>query len=110
MPTYEYSCTACGRRLEAVQSFSDAPLQVCPTCGGTLRKVFGSVGIVLKGSGFYRTDNRSTSRANGDARARDGAKDGSTDHGAGSNGASGGSSAGSASSGSGNTSTAATAP
>jgi putative FmdB family regulatory protein len=75
MPTYEYACTECGRRLEKVQSFSDDPLTECPHCGGTLRKVFGSVGIVLKGSGFYKTDNRrspaasSTSRGSGDSGA-----------------------------------------
>ena len=58
MPTYEYACTACGRGLEAVQSFTDDPLTICPECGGTLRKVYGAVGIVLKGSGFYKTDSR----------------------------------------------------
>jgi putative FmdB family regulatory protein len=58
VPTYEYACTACGRGLEAVQSFSDDPLTVCPECGGALRKVYGAVGIVLKGSGFYKTDAR----------------------------------------------------
>ena len=58
MPTYEYACTACGHRLEAVQSFSDDPLTVCPECEGALRKVYGAVGIVLKGSGFYKTDSR----------------------------------------------------
>lgn len=59
MPTYEYACTACGRHLEVVQSFSDDPLTACPTCGAPLRKVFGNIGIVLKGSGFYKTDSRS---------------------------------------------------
>ena len=58
MPTYEYACTACGHRLEAVQSFTDDPLTECPECGGALRKVYGAVGIVLKGSGFYKTDSR----------------------------------------------------
>lgn len=58
MPTYEYACADCGHDLEAVQSFSDDPLTVCPECGGTLRKVFGNVGVVFKGSGFYRTDSR----------------------------------------------------
>ncbi len=58
MPTYEYACTACGHRLEAVQSFSDDPLTECPECGGSLRKVYAPVGIVLKGSGFYKTDSR----------------------------------------------------
>jgi putative FmdB family regulatory protein len=65
MPTYEYSCTSCGHRLEAHQSFADEPLTTCPECGGSLRKVFGSVGIVLKGPGFYRTDSR-----NGSAKPR----------------------------------------
>ena len=58
MPTYEYACTACGHRLDAVQSFTDDPLTECPECGGALRKVYGAVGIVLKGSGFYKTDSR----------------------------------------------------
>jgi putative FmdB family regulatory protein len=58
LPTYEYACTACGHRLDAVQKFSDDALTVCPECGGTLRKVYGAVGIVLKGSGFYKTDSR----------------------------------------------------
>ncbi|MEV4618145.1 FmdB family zinc ribbon protein [Asanoa sp. NPDC049573] len=58
MPTYQYACTECGHQLEAVQSFADAPLSVCPECEGRLRKVFNSVGIVFKGSGFYRTDSR----------------------------------------------------
>ena len=61
MPTYEYACTACGHRLDAVQKFSDEPLTVCPECGGALRKVYGAVGIVLKGSGFYKNDSRSGS-------------------------------------------------
>ena len=64
MPTYEYACAECGERLEAVQKFSDDPLTVCPACGGRLRKVFSPVGIVFKGSGFYRTDSRD-SAANG---------------------------------------------
>jgi putative FmdB family regulatory protein len=59
MPTYEYRCTNCGEHLEVVQSFSDDPLTECPNCGGQLRKVFSPVGIVFKGSGFYKTDNRS---------------------------------------------------
>jgi putative FmdB family regulatory protein len=59
VPTYQYACTECGHQLEAVQSFSDDPLTVCPACEGKLRKVFNSVGIVFKGSGFYRTDSRS---------------------------------------------------
>ncbi|BAL92754.1 putative regulatory protein [Actinoplanes missouriensis 431] len=59
MPTYQYACTECGEQLEAVQSFSDPALTECPNCQGKLRKVFNSVGVVFKGSGFYRTDSRS---------------------------------------------------
>jgi putative FmdB family regulatory protein len=66
MPTYQYRCTECGEDLEAVQKFSDAPLATCPACGGRLRKVFNAVGVVFKGSGFYRTDSRNGS-ANGSA-------------------------------------------
>src|SRR5690625_3111028 len=58
VPTYQYACTACGHELEAVQSFSDDPLTECPACQGRLRKLFGSVGVVFKGPGFYRTDSR----------------------------------------------------
>jgi putative FmdB family regulatory protein len=58
MPTYEYACTECGDRTEVVQSISEAPLTTCTVCGGALRKVFSPVGIVFKGSGFYRTDSR----------------------------------------------------
>ena len=65
MPTYEYACTACGHRLEAVQKFTDDPLTECPECGAALRKVYGAVGIVLKGSGFYKTDSRAASGSNG---------------------------------------------
>jgi putative FmdB family regulatory protein len=61
VPTYEYACTACGERLEAVQSFTDPALSECPACGGALRKVFSPVGVVFKGSGFYKTDSRSSS-------------------------------------------------
>jgi putative FmdB family regulatory protein len=59
VPTYQYACTECGEQLEAVQSFSDPVLTECPACHGKLRKVFNSVGIVFKGSGFYRNDSRS---------------------------------------------------
>jgi putative FmdB family regulatory protein len=61
VPTYQYTCTECGSQLEAVQKFSDDPLTVCDNCGGRLRKVFSPVGIVFKGSGFYRTDSRNGS-------------------------------------------------
>ncbi len=68
MPTYEYACTACGHRLDAVQSFTDDPLTECPECGGALRKVYGAVGIVLKGSGFYKTDSRAAAGSNGSSK------------------------------------------
>lgn len=61
MPTYQYACTDCGDRSEVVQRFTDDPLTVCRACGGKLRKVFSPVGIVFKGSGFYRTDSRNGS-------------------------------------------------
>jgi putative FmdB family regulatory protein len=61
VPTYQYACTACGHQLEAVQSFADEPLTECPACEGRLRKLFSSVGVVFKGSGFYRTDSRNSS-------------------------------------------------
>ena len=63
MPTYEYACKACGEHLEVVQSFKDDALTECPACGGPLRKVFGNIGVAFKGSGFYKTDSRSSSRA-----------------------------------------------
>ncbi|WP_336704813.1 FmdB family zinc ribbon protein [Micrococcus terreus] len=59
MPTYAYACKDCGHQFDAVQSFSDDALTACPQCQGTLRKLFNSVGVVFKGSGFYRTDSRS---------------------------------------------------
>lgn len=65
MPTYQYVCTQCGEQLEAVQKFTDDPLTECPACQGHLRKVFNSVGIVFKGSGFYRTDSRRAGESNG---------------------------------------------
>jgi putative FmdB family regulatory protein len=63
VPTYQYSCTECGHFFEAVQSFSDDSLTVCPECDGRLRKVFNAVGVVFKGSGFYRTDSRGATSA-----------------------------------------------
>jgi putative FmdB family regulatory protein len=103
VPTYQYSCTACGSALEAQQSFSDEPLTVCPACGGRLRKVFSAVGVVFKGSGFYRNDSRasqngadgakSTSSSDSDSgsSARSGSDSGSGD--SSSSGGSGGSGA-----------------
>jgi len=63
VPTYTYACTDCDEQLEVVQSFTADPLTECPRCGGRLRKVFHPVGVVFKGSGFYRTDSRSTGKA-----------------------------------------------
>jgi putative FmdB family regulatory protein len=74
VPTYQYACTACGHQLEAVQSFVDEPLTECPACEGRLRKLFSSVGIVFKGSGFYRTDSRSSGSDKADKAAGDAAK------------------------------------
>ena len=63
MPTYQYACTECGHRFEQFQSFSDDALTECPECAGRLRKLFNAVGVVFKGSGFYRTDSRAGSSA-----------------------------------------------
>ncbi len=60
MPTYVYACKDCGHAMEVVQSFSDEALTVCPECDGDLRKKFNSVGVVFKGTGFYRNDSRSS--------------------------------------------------
>lgn len=65
MPTYEYRCKDCGHEFEAVQSFTDDAISVCPSCGGTVKKRFGNVGISFKGSGFYKTDTRSSSAKSG---------------------------------------------
>ncbi|MBI2244251.1 MAG: FmdB family transcriptional regulator [Nocardioides sp.] len=63
MPTYQYACTECGHAFEQFQSFSDDALTECPSCSGRLRKLFNAVGVVFKGSGFYRTDSRSGTSA-----------------------------------------------
>ncbi len=78
MPTYEYRCTKCGEHIEVYQSFSDEPLKKHDVCGGKLNKVLGSVGIVFKGSGFYRTDNRG---GGGSKPAKETTKDGAKDSG-----------------------------
>lgn len=67
MPTYAYACTACAHRFDAVQSFSEDSLTLCPECGGALRKQYGTVGVTFNGSGFYRTDSRSAGKSSGDA-------------------------------------------
>jgi putative FmdB family regulatory protein len=63
VPTYSYACTECDNRFDAVQAFTDDALSACPKCDGRLRKLFGKVGVVFKGSGFYRTDNRESAKA-----------------------------------------------
>jgi len=106
VPTYQYACTDCADRVEVVQKFTDEPLLVCSLCGGRLRKVFSPVGIVFKGSGFYRTDSRASAKkekvltgsaenGSGSASSPDsgGAKDGGKDGGS-SSGDKGGSSSG----------------
>jgi len=119
VPTYQYTCTECGEPLEAVQSFSDPALTVCPVCGGRLRKVFSAVGVVFKGSGFYRTDSRSgaaksdsapkaDTKSGSDSGSKSESKPGSTSEGTkGSGGSSSGGAGGSGSSGSSSTAAAA---
>jgi putative FmdB family regulatory protein len=70
VPTYQYACTECGHAFEQVQTFSDDALAVCPECEGKLRKVFNAVGVVFKGSGFYRTDSRADTSATDGATAK----------------------------------------
>ncbi|MER5491263.1 FmdB family zinc ribbon protein [Streptomyces sp. NPDC002454] len=70
MPTYQYQCTECGEGLEAVQKFTDDALTECPNCGGRLKKVFSAVGIVFKGSGFYRNDSRGSSSSSSPAASK----------------------------------------
>lgn len=65
MPTYQYRCSECGNELEAVQKFTDPALTECPSCDGRLRKLFSAVGVVFKGSGFYRTDSRAADQGSG---------------------------------------------
>ena len=104
MPTYTYACTSCGEELEVVQSLRDEPLSECPACSGRLRKVFHPVGVMFKGSGFYRTDSREATgtkaggtKGSGDSSSTKasaetggkGGKAGSTDSGTGSSGAPG---------------------
>jgi putative FmdB family regulatory protein len=79
VPTYEYRCDECGKNFDVVQSFHDDPLTTCPTCGAPVKKVFGNVGIVFKGSGFYKTDSRNGSPAK--ASEPSGSKDGAADSG-----------------------------
>ncbi|HEY4463393.1 MAG TPA: FmdB family zinc ribbon protein [Streptosporangiaceae bacterium] len=117
MPTYQYACTECGERLEKVQKFSDDPLTVCPACSGRLRKVFSPVGIVFKGSGFYRTDSRNgngvIAGAKDKAESNGSGSGSSSDSGSGSGSGSGdkkGDSSGSSASGSSSSSSGASSP
>jgi putative FmdB family regulatory protein len=90
VPTYQYQCTECGEALEAVQKFSDDALTDCPNCAGRLRKVFSAVGVVFKGSGFYRTDSRGSSSSTAPAAKSGGGSEGkSSDSGSSSSGSSG---------------------
>ncbi|GLZ49537.1 hypothetical protein Acsp06_57220 [Actinomycetospora sp. NBRC 106375] len=89
MPTYPYACTACDHRFEQVQAFSDPSLTECPVCGGRLRKVFSSVGIVFKGSGFYRNDARSGSNSGGSSEKSEKSEKATADSSAGSGDAKG---------------------
>lgn len=100
MPTYQYTCGDCGENLEVVQKFTDDALTVCPSCQGSLRKVFNAVGIVFKGSGFYRNDSRDSSNGkSGAAASNGGQKSGGSSSENGSSGSDGSSSSGSESSG-----------
>ena len=93
MPTYQYACTECDHAFEQFQSFTDDALTVCPQCEGRLRKVFNAVGVVFKGSGFYRTDSRASSNG-----SSSGSSSASSSNGSSSNGSKGDSSSSSASS------------
>ncbi|MFH8840794.1 FmdB family zinc ribbon protein [Streptomyces sp. NPDC017868] len=78
MPTYQYQCTECGEGLEAVQKFTDDALTECPSCHGRLKKVFSAVGIVFKGSGFYRNDSRGSSSSSSPASSKSSTSSSST--------------------------------
>ncbi len=93
MPTYQYACTECDHAFEQFQSFSEDSLTVCPRCEGRLRKVFNAVGVVFKGSGFYRTDNRSDSGSTSTASTTSTSTSGSTSSGDSSSGSTSDSSA-----------------
>jgi putative FmdB family regulatory protein len=109
MPTYEYRCKHCGEHLEVVQAFTDDPLTVCPACDGPLRKVFNSVGIAFKGSGFYRNDSRSKSSSTSSSDTSSSAEKSSSDKSSSDKSSSDKSSSGKSSSGSSSSTTAAAA-
>ena len=94
MPTYQYACTECGHAFEQFQSFSEDALTVCPQCDGKLRKLFNAVGVVFKGSGFYRTDSRAASSSS-TTPASSGSSSESSSSGSSNGSSSGGSSSGS---------------
>jgi putative FmdB family regulatory protein len=93
VPTYSYACTQCDNRFDIVQSFTDEALTVCSECSGKLRKLFNSVGIVFKGSGFYRTDSRGGSTTASEPAKSDSGSSSSSDAGSSSSGSSSGSTA-----------------
>ncbi|MEG8279351.1 FmdB family zinc ribbon protein [Streptomyces sp. AHA2] len=105
MPTYQYQCTECGEGLEAVQKFTDDALTECPNCTGRLKKVFSAVGIVFKGSGFYRNDSRGSSSSSSPAATKSSSSSSSSD--SGSSGSGSGSSSSTSSSSSSSSTTAA---
>ena len=92
MPTYAYRCADCGHAFDIYQSFSDDALTVCPECGGTLRKVFGSLGVTFNGSGFYRTDSRAGGSGSGSSSGSSSGSGASSSSGSGSGSGSSGSS------------------
>ncbi|GAA4894844.1 FmdB family zinc ribbon protein [Actinomycetospora straminea] len=110
MPTYPYACTACDHRFEQVQAFSDPSLTECPVCGGRLRKVFSSVGIVFKGSGFYRNDARAGSGSSEKSSSSETSSEKSTADASSGASTSSGDSAGKSSSDAGSSSTSTTSP
>ncbi|MFC8370417.1 MULTISPECIES: FmdB family zinc ribbon protein [unclassified Streptomyces] len=103
MPTYQYQCTECGEGLEAVQKFTDDALTECPNCQGRLKKVFSAVGIVFKGSGFYRNDSRGSSSSSSPASSKSSSTSSSTSSSSSDSGSSSSSGSSSGSSGSGST-------
>ncbi len=107
MPTYQYACTSCGHAFEQVQSFHEDALTHCPQCDGRLRKVFNAVGVVFKGSGFYRTDSRSGSSAGVPAASAssDGSSTGTSSSDSSGSGSSGSGASGSSASSTGSTTT-----
>ncbi|MFH8975789.1 FmdB family zinc ribbon protein [Streptomyces sp. NPDC017890] len=109
MPTYQYQCTECGEGLEAVQKFTDDALTECPNCQGRLKKVFSAVGIVFKGSGFYRNDSRGSSSSSSPAKSSSSSTSSSTSSSSSSSSDSGSSSSSSSSSSSGSSASSTTA-